>query len=161
MTVIQVRLHSAPADHTAAGYPGAMSRWRLPLAGLVVALMLASKAASVTVRPSDRACLLDWNTPANVNNRQRVVGSGPRSSASLRPGTTFTWKRGSTPMQTTAQACLLALMKSGRLQIVTGTWRDGRVLRWSFGRAIPAVRIPGGSNVKVLPDGRVTKIYLR
>ena len=140
-----------------------MSRWRPSLAGLAVALMLESTAASAATRPSDRACLLAWNAPANVTSRQRVVGRGPWSNASLRAATvgTVTWKRGSTPLHTTAQACVLTLMKSGRLRTVTGAWRDGRVLRWSFGRAIPAVRIPGGSNVKVLPGGRVTKIYLR
>jgi len=140
-----------------------MGRWRVPLAGLVVALTLSGTAASAAPRPSERACLLAWNAPANVANRPPVVASGPWSSASLRPGATYTvtWQRGSTSKQTTAQACLLTLMKSRRFQLVTGVWRDGRVVHWSFGRAITADKAPGGSNVKVLPDGRVTKISLR
>lgn len=37
----------------------------------------------------------------------------------------------------------------------------GEWVRWSFGRTITADKAPGGSNVEVLPDGRVTKIYRR
>jgi hypothetical protein len=136
--------------------------WAWPLAGLVVALTL-SGAASAAARPSERACLLAWNAPANAVNRPRLVRNGPWVSASLRPTTagTVTWKLDSNPTQTTAQACVLTLAKSGRLQIITGMWREGDVTRWSFGRAIPVDKAPAGSNVKVLPDGRVTKIYLR
>ncbi len=131
----------------------------MPLAGLVVALTLSGTAASAALRPSERGCLLAWNAPANVASRQTVVASGPWSSASLRPGvtSTVTWQRGSTSKQTTAQVCLLTLVKSRGFRIVTGVWRDGRVVQWSFGRTITAGKAPGGSNVKLLPDGRVTK----
>ena len=143
-------------------YDSLMRWWRVPLAGLVVVLTL-SGAASAAARPSERACLIAWNAPANALNRPRVVRNGPWLSASLRNATTgtVTWKLGTNPTQTTAQACVLTLAKSGRLQIVTGLWREGRVTRWSFGRTIPVEKAPAGSNVKVLPDGRVTKIYLR
>ena len=42
---------------------------------------------------------------------------------------------------------------------IIGPWRHGRVARWRFG---PLFSIDGGRllpNVKVLPDGRVTKLY--
>ena len=74
---------------------------------------------------------------------------------------TETWQRGSTLKETTAQACLLALVKRGGFQFVTGVWRDEQVVGWSFGRSITAGKAPGRSNVKVLPHGRVTKVYRR
>jgi hypothetical protein len=58
------------------------------------------------------------------------------------------------------EACLLTLVKGRRLQPVTGVWRDGRVGDWVFGHPRTADR-PVGANVKVLRDGRVTKIYRR
>jgi hypothetical protein len=51
-------------------------------------------------------------------------------------------------------------VKGRRLQPVTGVWRDGRVGDWVFGHPRTADR-PVGANVKVLRDGRVTKIYRR
>jgi hypothetical protein len=130
--------------------------------GLVVALSLLGPTASAAPRSSERACLLAWNAPANKESHLRVVTGGPWSGASLLPATiyTTTWKDGSPPKQTKAQACLLRLVKSARSQVVTGKWRDGRVARWSFGRSAAADKVPG-SNVKLLPDGRVTKLYLR
>ena len=53
------------------------------------------------------------------------------------------------------------LVKSGRLQPITGVWRGMGVRRWSFGRPLTTDKVPNGSNIKVLSDGRVTKIYLR
>jgi hypothetical protein len=144
-------------------YLAGMRRWRVALAGLVAALALSGTAALAAPPPSERACLLAWNGQGNAGNRTRVVASGPWSSASLHPGLTgnVTWKRGTPPAQTTAEPCLLTLVKAQRIQPVTGVWRQGRVVRWAFGRAIAIDKLPGRSNIKVLPDGRVTKIYLR
>jgi hypothetical protein len=139
-----------------------MRRWRLSLMGFVVALSLLGTTASAAQRPSERTCLLAWNAPTNKASRLRVVTGGPWSGASLSPATisTFTWKGGSPPKKTKARACLLTLAKPERSQVVAGKWRDGGVARWSFGRVTAAGEVPG-SNVKLLPDGRVTKIYLR
>ena len=45
------------------------------------------------------------------------------------------------------------LAKAGTARLVSGAWRDGRVTRWTFGRAVPA-NTALHANVKVLPDGR-------
>jgi hypothetical protein len=73
---------------------------------------------------------------------------------------TDTWVTGSAPKQTTALACLLTVAKPGEISTVTGIWRTAGVSRWSFGRPIPT-RKPFlfFSNVRLLSDGRVTKIY--
>jgi hypothetical protein len=55
-------------------------------------------------------------------------------------------------------ACLLTLAKPGEIRIVTGIWRARGVTRWSFGRQMPESK-PFFANVRLLPDGRVTKIY--
>jgi hypothetical protein len=44
--------------------------------------------------------------------------------------------------------------------VVIGVWRDGRVMRWSWGSVTPPTPYLS-ANVKLLPDGRVTKIYRR
>jgi len=96
-------------------------------------------------------------------DRQRIVAAGPWPRASLFPGVsgTLTWHRGSQPVSTSGPACLLTLVRHTRVQPVTGLWRHGRVSRWSFGGRLTTSRAPGRTNVRVLPDGRVTKVYLR
>ncbi|RDI74494.1 hypothetical protein Gocc_1383 [Gaiella occulta] len=104
-----------------------------------------------------------WNAPANAAFRSRVAASGPWSSATLHPGTisAVVWEQGSSARQTTAQACLMTLAGPARSRLVVGNWLRGRVARWSFAGAVSADKAPGGSNVKLLADGRVTKIYRR
>jgi hypothetical protein len=113
--------------------------------------------------PSDRRCLLEWNAPGNAANRARIVSDGPWSSALLLPATsgTTTWRRGATPTTTTVRACALRLENRRRLLIVTGAWMNGRVASWKFRPGMSVARSPGHSNVRVLPDGRVTKAYRR
>jgi hypothetical protein len=41
---------------------------------------------------------------------------------------------------------------------MTGIWRSTGVTSWSFGRLIPTSKILV-ANVRLLADGRVTKIY--
>jgi hypothetical protein len=48
--------------------------------------------------------------------------------------------------------------RPGEMRIVTGIWKTAGVSRWSFGRPIPT-RKAFFSNVRLLADGRVTKIY--
>jgi hypothetical protein len=67
---------------------------------------------------------------------------------------------GSPPTQTDAPACLLTLAKRGEIRIVTGIWRTAGVSRWSFGHPIPTTKSLF-ANVRLLSDGRVTKIYHR
>jgi hypothetical protein len=57
-------------------------------------------------------------------------------------------------------ACLLTLAKPGAIRIVTGIWASDGIRRWSFGHPIPT-RKPFFENVRLLRDGRVTKIYRR
>jgi hypothetical protein len=127
---------------------------------LLAAATLTGTAVGAQIRPSDRGCLLAWNAPSNHLNRVRLVAARPFAGLSLLPGATFTytWTKQSTPRQTRAQACLLTISKPGQIQVVTGIWRIGHVSRWSFGHPIPTTR-PFFPNVRILPDGRVTKIY--
>jgi hypothetical protein len=113
--------------------------------------------------PSERRCLLAWNSPDNAASRQRIVAEGPWPQASLFAGVsgTITWRRGAKPVTTNGPACLLTLVRRKRVQPVTGLWRNGVVRRWWFERPLTANRAPGPTNVKVLTDGRVTKVYLR
>jgi hypothetical protein len=129
---------------------------------LVVAVMLMPGTLGAATRPSERACLLAWNAPSNAANHSRLARDWPWAKSTLRPGIAFTvvFKRGSRPKQTTTEACLLTLAKGHRIQPVSGIWRRGGVARWVFAHPHTANR-PLGANVKVLRDGRVTKIYRR
>jgi hypothetical protein len=129
--------------------------------GLIFAFFVPVAAAAPSSQPSERGCLIAWNTPSNHVNRTKLIAARPVSGLSLRGGTSFTdtvtaTKKVST--STSTEACLLTVAKAGTIQIVTGKWGFGRVRRWSWGRAIPTayVFIP---NVRLLSDGRVTKIY--
>jgi hypothetical protein len=137
-------------------------RLRVGLAAAGAFVVAGPAAAAPPAHPSDRACLLAWNAPSNRPNRLRLVAARPASGLALGPGKsfTYTWRKGSAPEQTAAEACLLMLAKPGRIQVVTGIWRAGRVEGWSFGHPIPTTR-PLDANVRLLPDGRVTKIYRR
>jgi hypothetical protein len=126
-----------------------------------LALAFAGTAlAASRAQPSDRSCLIAWNSPGNHANRLRLVAQRPISGLQLLPGTvgTATWTKGSLPTQTTALACLLTLAKPGEIRTVTGIWRAAGVSRWSFGPPIPTSK-PFFANVRLLSDGRVTKIY--
>lgn len=88
----------------------------------------------------------------------RAQPSG-RAGLQLLPGTvgTDSWTKGSPSTQTSAAACRLTLAKPGAIRTVTGIWRTVGVSRWSFGRQIPTTK-PFFGNVRLLSDGRVTKI---
>jgi hypothetical protein len=136
---------------------------RLPVAVTFAVLALAlagTTLAASQAQPSDRACVIAWNSPANHANHLRLLAKRPISGLRLLPGTvgTNTWTKGTTPTQTTAVACLLTLAKPGEIRIVTGIWRTAGVSRWSFGHPIPTSK-PFFANVRLLSDGRVTKIY--
>lgn len=138
-------------------------RHRLATASLlaVVALLSVVATAEPSGRPSDRACLIAWNAPPNRPTRVKLLALRPPTRLSLRSGVVFTdtWKKGSPATETSAAACLLTVVKRRTVQVVTGRWRAGRVGRWSFGHVIPTTtRLP--ANVRLLPDGRLTKIYL-
>jgi hypothetical protein len=138
-----------------------MGRWRVAAALISLALPFAGTAlATARAQPSDRACLLSWNSPANHTNQLRLLAQRPISGLQLLPGRvgTDTWTKGSPPTQTSALACLLTLAKHGEIRIATGIWEAGRVSRWSFGHPIPTSE-PVFANVRLLSDGRVTKIY--
>jgi hypothetical protein len=140
-----------------------MNALRVVLGGVLLAVALSSPADSATPRPSERACLVAWNARPNQANRSTVAAARPWRSASLRAGVIghVTWKRGATPRQTSGEACLLTLWKTRTLRQVTGIWRNGRVIQWVFRPAIASTITPPPSNIRVLPDGRVTKVYRR
>jgi hypothetical protein len=129
------------------------------LTSLALVCAVTTLAAS-RAQPSDRSCLIAWNSPGNHPNRIRLLAQRPISALQLLPGTvgTDTWTKESPPTQTTAPACLLTLAKPGEIRIVTGVWRAAGITRWSFGRPVPTSK-PFFANVRLLSDGRVTKIY--
>jgi hypothetical protein len=137
---------------------------RLGLAAVIlVSVALTFTAAALAgqrLQPSDRACLIAWNAPANHANRVQLLAQRPISGLQLLPGVvgTDTWSKGSVPKQTSTVACVLTLATPGEVRFVTGAWRAGGVTRWSFGRPIPTSK-PFFANVRLLADGRVTKIY--
>jgi hypothetical protein len=117
--------------------------------------------ATSRVQPSDRACLIAWNSPANQASRLRLLAQRPIVGLSLRAGVVYTdtWTKG-TSTTTGGPACLLSIAKRSESRIVTGTWTGSGVARWSFGRVFRGSHHIG-PNVRLLADGRVTKIYLR
>jgi hypothetical protein len=125
-----------------------------------VALVFVATTLAASPRPSDRGCLVAWNAPANHANRLRVLADRPIAGLSLLPGIagTDTWSKGSAPKETTKPACLLTVAKPRAIRVVTGIWSTSTVSRWSFGRPIPPSK-PFVANVRLLSDGRVTKIY--
>ncbi len=51
-------------------------------------------------------------------------------------------------------------MKRNEIRNVTGRWKSAGVTQWTFGRPIRTNKINlQTANVRLLPDGRVTKIY--
>ena len=135
---------------------------------VVVALTMALAFASTTTAaspPSERACLIAWNAPANHVNRVKLLSERPIRGLELRAGVagTDTWTK-TASTQTSGPACVMTIMKRGLLQIVTGMWKGTGVGRWTFTRAMPVAKDypPAGfANVRLLADGRVTKIYRR
>jgi hypothetical protein len=133
--------------------------------GLAITAALVSAAPATadvaSQQLSERSCLVAWNAPQNESNRLRLIAAPRVSNLSLRAGVTgtVTWSRGFAQKQTRATACLLTLARPGQIQLVSGAWHSGRVARWSFGHTIPSTTPLLGANVKLLPDGRITKIY--
>lgn len=130
----------------------------------VVSLMMglqASALATSPTRPSDRTCLIAWNARTNRTNRLKLLTLRPPSVLQLLPAVvgTDTWSKGSALTQTSEPACLLTFAKSGTIHEITGIWRAGGVDDWSFDHGFP-VNDTVVPNVRLLPDGRVTKIYL-
>lgn len=120
----------------------------------------ATALATPNAQPSDRGCLVAWNSRANRANHLKLLTLRPISGLQLLPAEIGTdrWKKGSAPTQTSAMACVLTLAKSGTIRLVTGIWKIQGVPHWSFGRPIPASHSVL-ANVRLLADGRVTKIY--
>jgi hypothetical protein len=130
---------------------------------MVLVLAVGAGFAAPPTHPSDRSCLIAWNAPANHANRARLLAAGPTSGLSLRGGRsyTYTWTK-TTSRQSSSEACLLMLHRAGMVQLVTGRWHDGRVERWAWGRVGAATTaLTGAANVRLLPDGRLTKVYSR
>jgi hypothetical protein len=138
---------------------------RLALAPACALLLAATAFAATPKQPSERACLIAWNSPANHSGRGRLLAERPILGLMLRAGVSYvdTWTTTSTT-RTGGPACLMTIVKHGKLRSVTGPWMTNGVDRWTFGRALAATRTyppPGAANVRLLPDGRVTKIYRR
>jgi len=128
-------------------------------AAIVAGVAFAGAAVAATPpRPSDRACLLAWNAPANHANRAKLIAARPMHALALRAGLVGVdaWTKGTTT-STETDACLLEVAKARTSFLVTGAWTPGGVARWSWGRTLPAPRFVA-ANVRLLADGRVTKI---
>ena len=125
-------MRSNPAKHR--NHTHCLLRVPIALAFSFAVFVAGAATAAGLSQPSDRGCL-------------------------LRGGNSFTdtWTKG-VPKQTSTEACLLTVAKTGKIQFVTGVWRVGHVSRWSWGHPIPTTR-PFFANVRLLSDGRVTKIY--
>jgi hypothetical protein len=132
------------------------------LAAVALGVVLVGTAGAAPARPSDRACLIAWNAPSNRPSRLRLLAGRPIQRLSLLPGvvSSDTWRKGLAPIETATDACLLTLARPGTIEVVTGLWRAGRVRVWTFGDPIPT-KAQFFRNVRLLPDGRVTKISRR
>ena len=119
--------------------------------------------AAPPTQPSDRACLIAWNAPANHTNRIKLLAEKGILGLMLRPAVvyTVTWTK-TTSTETGGPACVLTIMKHNEVRTVTGRWKSAGVSHWTFARPIPT-RNPKllAANVRLLADGRVTKIYRR
>ena len=131
------------------------------VASLVFAIA-GTALATPSAQPTDRSCLLAWNAAANHANHLLLLAQRPVSGLRLLPAEvgTDTWRKGSTPTQTSSPACVLTVEKRGTIREVIGIWRAGAVAGWTFGRSIRTT-VPFAANVRLLTDGRVTKIYRR
>jgi hypothetical protein len=159
------RSRADPRRHRGNGIRYVPLMVRPALAAAVALLLTATAFAATPKQPSERACLIAWNSPANEAGRVKLLTERPILALMLRAGVSFTdtWTKTSTT-QTGGPACLMTIMKRGELRIVTGMWTTNGVDRWTFGRTLPAGKHsppPGAANVRLLRDGRVTKIYRR
>jgi hypothetical protein len=121
--------------------------------------------AAPPTQPSERACLIAWNSPANHANHVRLLGEAPVLGLMLRAGVSYTvtWTK-PTSKQTAGPACLMTIIKRAKVRLVTGPWTRNGVAHWTFGGAIAVRRNyppADAPNVRLLADGRVTKIYRR
>ena len=137
---------------------------RPALAAATLALVFtATTLASQPKQPSDRACLIAWNSPTNHASRVKLLAERPILALMLNAGVSYvdTWTKTSTT-RTGGPACVMTIVKRGELRLVTGLWKTNGVEHWTFGRAFAATKNSpprGAANVRLLPDGRVTKIY--
>ena len=125
---------------------------------LLLLLALAGTAAAAPpTEPSDRGCLLAWNAASNDANHAKLLRARP-AGLMLHGGRsgTDTWTKTTTTSTSTA-ACLLTVVKARTSQLVVGPWNGGSVDHWSWSRAYPKPRFLA-ANVRLLADGRVTKI---
>jgi hypothetical protein len=95
----------------------------------------------------------------------KLLAEKPIRELSLRSAVvyTVTWTK-TTSRQTGGSACVMTVVKPGKLQSVTGIWKGTGVDHWTFGpttRAVMNAPPVDTANVRLLADGRVTKIYRR
>jgi hypothetical protein len=111
-------------------------------------------------RPSERRCLVAWNSPANQAVRSRVLELRRWKRGLLVSSSLALVAFGQTvqPSNPLAPVCSLVLVTDTRAQQLVGVWKNGRVTRWLLGASLPSSN-SFTSNVRVLSDGRITKIY--
>lgn len=131
------------------------------VAGVATVVALAFPAvATAASAPSECSCLLAWNVASNSGNGDRVVRLGRWPSATLTPASVGTVGL-NPPTNSNVRGCVLMLSRPGWQQQIVGRWVDHSVRTWIFWPAVrTSARLPR-SNVRVLSDGRVTKIYDR
>lgn len=112
--------------------------------------------------PNDNGCIRAWNTTPDSGSRvwlsahagERLQILGGVRSRDTSDGKTVTH-------EPSMPVCVLTLITDRRMLTVTGRWRDGTVSRWT--RQLYPAGMTGivSLNARVLPDGRITKIYRR
>jgi hypothetical protein len=124
------------------------------VAAHAVALVGAARSAGY---PSKSGCAVAWNRTAPAALRSSIAGDHPRGAfvnGAVSAGT-VTWTKGGKSTSTSGPGCgIQFILASGRTLAVWGTWRDGRVPKWS-GPVTSARPIPVPNNSNVHPDGTV------
>jgi hypothetical protein len=142
----------------------------LSVAALLVALFAlgwvfaaaAGPGTTTTRMPSERNCLLAWNARSNEAGRHRLLSSGPWKAALLADAVVGTVTIPPSPSaRVRSHVCALLVRDGSRARQVVGRWRNGQVTEWTFSRVFQLTVRVVRSNVRILHDGRVTKIYRR
>lgn len=125
--------------------------------GILGASAWAGYGLAGVAAPSERSCLIAWNQTSNAAGHRNLIAGGPWRVGSLRPAVTVTAdRRGSTA--TPKPACVLLVARQREFRVITGAWQAGSVRRWRFGELHRAATAPRYGNVRVLADGRVTRL---
>lgn len=153
---------AAPARQGRGHAYGSLSGVRVYLCTVVLFVGICAPGAMAAPhrRPSDRSCLVAWNAVSNRANHARLVAARPITALTLLPAFVYAVSvvKSGPSRRMRGEACVLTIAKKREIRVVTGVWRAGHVSRWLFGRPIRKTK-PLIANVRLLPNGRVVKVY--